>query len=284
MYESLDITAEGHYNLRIMRTIHQTAQIDPRAEIDEDVEIGSYCIVAGNVKIGRGTKLMNNVTILGETALGEENTIFPYAVIGGDPQDLKYKGGKTKLAIGNKNVFREYVTINRGTEVAGGVTKVGNGTYIMASCHIAHDCQIEDNVVMANTTLLGGHVTVEKDATISGYVGVHHFVTVGEKCFIGGVSRIQSDVPPYMTVQGVPARVRCVNLVGLKRRGVADEAIAALKKAYKIVWRSGCSRSEACEILEESMGNFAEIVYLVGFLRSMEKGKQGRGKEAMRTW
>ncbi|OHB77378.1 MAG: acyl-[acyl-carrier-protein]--UDP-N-acetylglucosamine O-acyltransferase [Planctomycetes bacterium RBG_16_59_8] len=267
-----------------MRKIHPTAQIDPGAELADDVEIGPYCIVSGAVKIGRGTIAMNNVSILGETTIGEENRIFPFSVIGGDPQDLKYKGGKTKLVIGNKNVFREYVTINRGTEVAGGVTKVANNCYIMASCHIAHDCDVGDNVVLANTTLLGGHVTIEQDAIVSGYVGVHHFATVGEKAFIGGVSRIQSDVPPFMLVQGVPARVRCVNTVGLKRKGITPDAVAALKKAYKIVWRSGCSRQEACDMLEQTMGEFREIKHLVESLRASEKGKQGRAKEALRTW
>lgn len=267
-----------------MKKIHESARVDPGAEIADDVEIGAYCIIGDRVTIGRGTRVHHSAAILGETVIGEGNAIHPFSVIGGDPQDLKYKGGRTKLIVGNGNTFREYVTINRGTEVAGGVTSIGNNCYIMASCHIAHDCEIGNNVVLANTTLLGGHVGIADDATISGYVGLHHFVSVGEKAFIGGLSRIQQDVPPFMTVQGVPARVRCVNTVGCKRKGVSDEAIAALKKAYKIIWRSGCSRAEACDMLEKSLGEFREIKVLAQFMRDMEKGKQGRAREAHRTW
>lgn len=262
--------------------IHPTAQVHPEARLAEDVEIGAYCIIGPKVKIGRGTRLHNNVVLQGTTEIGEMNNIYPFCVFGTAPQDLGYKDEEVFVRIGNRNLFREYVTINCGTTKGDRSTVVGSGNMIMAYCHIAHDCVLEDGIIMANGVQLGGHTKVEKEANFGGLAAVHHFSTIGERSFVGGLTRVVHDVPPYMTVEGHPSRVKCVNTVGLKRKGLTKETIEALKEAYKLIYRSGFTKAQAMEILEKRRPQYPEVLKLIGFLRAVEKGRQGRAREALR--
>ncbi len=262
--------------------IHPTAVIDPKAQVADDVKIGPFCVVGPKVTIGSGTELANNVTVLGHTTIGCNNRISPYAVLGGEPQDLGYKGEETYLRIGDENVVREYVTMNCGTTKQKKTTIVGNRCLFMAYCHIAHDCHIGNNVVMANGVQIGGHVEVEDDVTFGGLVAVHHFVTIGRKAFIGGTTGVHQDCPPFMTTDGRPARVKGVNTVGLKRRGFSPAQIEALKEAYKLIYRSQYPRLTAVEMLERKPDATPEVRQLLQFLRGMEKGRQGRALEALR--
>lgn len=212
---------------------------------------------------------------MGTTHIGRENTIFPYSVIGAPPQDLKYLGGDTRLEIGDRNVIREHVTMNLGTETGGGVTKVGSDNLFMCACHVAHDCFIEDNCIISNQVLLAGHIHVCDAVVLSGAVGIHHFVTVGEYSFVGGISRIVQDVPPFMITEGNPARCRAVNVVGLKRNGFGDEAIEALLGAYRALFRTKGGLSRALETLDAQKPT-AEVARLVEFMRNRSEGKRGR--------
>ena len=264
--------------------IHPGAQVHPKAELADGVEVGPFAIVGERVKLGPGTHVGHHATVWGPATLGARNRIYPYAFLGGDPQDLTFKGEPTTLTIGDDNVFREYVTVNRGTMKGGGDTRLGSKNLIMAYCHIAHDCTLEDGVIMANGVQVGGHVLVESHVTFGGLAAVHHFVTVGRQSFVGGLTRVVHDVPPFMTVEGNPAKIRCVNTVGLKRRGVSATHIQTLKEAYKLLYRSGRLRKESLEILEARWGDVNEVMALVRYLRAGEASKQGRIREALRTW
>ncbi|HTN77163.1 MAG TPA: acyl-ACP--UDP-N-acetylglucosamine O-acyltransferase, partial [Pirellulaceae bacterium] len=218
--------------------IAPTAVVDPKAELADDVVVGPYCVVGPLVKIGQGTQLDSHVTITGDTLIGSFNHIFPNAVIGGEPQDLSYRGSNTRVEIGDHNVIREGVTINRATEKEDGLTEIGSHCYLMATSHVAHDCKLGDRVIIANGTLLGGHVHVHDDATLSGGVGVHHYTTIGSYSFIGGISRVLHDVPPYMLVEGIPTRPRCINIVALQRGDFPADVIRALSEAHRLIYRA----------------------------------------------
>ena len=263
--------------------ISPLAQIHPNAQIASGVFIGPFAVIGPNVRIASGTKVAHNATIIGHTTLGENNFIFPGAVLGAPPQDLKYAGGKTRLEIANNNIFRECVTINTGTEKGGGLTSVGNNNFFMALSHLAHDCIIEDGVVVANAVLFAGHIKIEKYAYISGASAFHHYTTIGRLAFVGGLSRVTQDVPPFMIVEGNPAEVRGVNVVGLRRRNLSQEATEALKKAFRLIYRGGLTRAEALERLEANPSSLTEEVkYLLEFLRNIDRGKHGRAREALR--
>ncbi|HEU4338808.1 MAG TPA: acyl-ACP--UDP-N-acetylglucosamine O-acyltransferase [Planctomycetota bacterium] len=261
---------------------HPTALVDSRAKLSEDVEVGPYSVVGPGVTIGPGSVIMNHVTLIGRTTLGSNNTVYPYAVLGGKPQDLKYRGEDTQVVIGDGNTFREFVTVNIGTAGGGGVTKIGNGGLYMAGCHVAHDCELGDHVVIANNVLLAGHVRIEDYVGMSAYVGLHHFVTVGRHAFVGGFSRISVDVPPFMVVSGVPLSVVSTNAVGLRRRGIQDSTLLALREAHRLIWRSGLPRPEAMAQIEKRYPNDQEIRYLIEFMRAIDRGKNGRAREALR--
>jgi UDP-N-acetylglucosamine acyltransferase len=264
--------------------IHETAFVDGSAEIGSDVEIGPYCIIGPNVTIGDGTLLRNNVTILESTRLGTGNEVYPFAVLGGAPQDLKFDGEQSWAEIGDNNVIREYVTINRGTGHGGGKTIIGSGCLIMAYAHVAHDCIIGDEVIISNAGTLGGHIHVGRKAIISGLVAVHHFVTVGELAFLGGCSKVVSDAPPYMMTVGSPARVRAVNAVGLKRDGVSEESIAGLKNAYMKLFHKKANKTRAmAELQQQRDGLCDEVKGLLDFLQASNAGKKGRALEAHRS-
>jgi UDP-N-acetylglucosamine acyltransferase len=259
--------------------IHPTAIIEPGARIHASAEIGPFCIVGPKASIGPGSKLLHSVTISGRTTIGARNTIHPYAVIGGDPQDLKFRGEDSVTRIGDENVIREGVTINKGTIGGGSETILGNRNYIMASAHVAHDTIVEDNCILANCTLLAGHIRMESFAILSGWVAVHHYVTIGQHAFIGGCSRINQDCPPYMITQGFEGEVKGVNSFGLRRRGFKPEAINALRDAHRVIWRSGLPKPEAIGELAKSNGHYAEIKTLIEFLQASDQGRMGRARE-----
>jgi UDP-N-acetylglucosamine acyltransferase len=258
---------------------HESVYIHPTAEIGADVEIGPFTYIGPNSRVGDGTRLHNHVTLVGNVVLGQGNEVFPGAVIGAIPQDKKYKGEESWVVVGDSNTIRECVTINSGTALGGGLTRVGNGNLIMASCHIAHDCILEDEITMANNVLLGGHVKVEDRVGFGGLAAVHHFVTVGRHAFVGGLARVTQDVPPYMLVEGNPVRIWSINKVGLKRHGFTGAAMKALKEAHKLLFRSRISRKEAVERLLEGFPSIPEIKTLVGFLEQSDKGNHGRARQ-----
>ena len=217
--------------------IHKTAIINPKAEIDSDVEIGPFCIVDEDVRIGNGTKIMPYVHILPHTTIGKNNTIFQGSTIGGLPQDLKFNNEKTSLVIGDNNIIRENCTINRGTEAAN-QTVIGNDCLFMAYVHIAHDCIIEDKVILANGVQLGGHSEIHYHATVGGITPVHQFCKVGEHAFVGGGRLVLQDVPPFILANGEPLQYAGINSVGLTRRGFDLETRNLIKRAYKLLYLS----------------------------------------------
>ncbi len=259
--------------------IAHTAVVDPRAELDEDVRIGHHCVIGPHVRVGRGTRLENNVTLVGHTTIGRNNHLFPGVVIGGEPQDLSYQGAPTQVIIGDGNVFRESVTVNRATEKEDGLTTVGSHGYFMTCSHIAHDCRVGDRVIMANNVMLGGHVHVHNDATLSGGCAVHHFASIGCYSFVSGLSRVLHDVPPYMLVEGFPARPRTVNVVALKRKNFSNEAIKALMEAYKLLYRSRVGLDHAREILGGGKPLLPELEVLFEFIEMSQGGRHGRGRD-----
>lgn len=236
------------YNHRDLKTlIHPTAVIHPQAELHPTVEVGPYAIIGERVKIGSNTKIGAHVILEGPAEIGEDNEIFPGAAIGLEPQDLKYQGAESWVKIGNNNKIREYVTINRATG-EGEVTEIGHKNLLMAYVHVAHNCLLGNNVIIANNVALAGHVQIESKAIIGGVLGVHQFVHIGRLAMVGGMSRIDRDVPPYMTVEGSPARVRSLNSIGLKRAGLTIEELSYLKKAFRTIYRS---RQPLNQVLEQ---------------------------------
>jgi UDP-N-acetylglucosamine acyltransferase len=263
--------------------IADTACIDPRADIADDVEIGPYCVIGPDVKIDRGTRLIAHACILGHTLLGEGNVVHPFAVVGGEPQDISFRGTPTRVEIGNHNVIREGVTIHRASEKELGVTRIGSHNLLMINVHVAHDCVIDDRVIIANNTILGGHGHVESHATISGGVGVHPFVSIGSYSYVGALSRIYHDVPRFMITDGNPSKVRCINVVGLKRHGISAEAIAALHEAHRLIYRAKMTASHASAILESHGHLCPEVKSLLEFIESQHQGKHGRARERWRA-
>jgi UDP-N-acetylglucosamine acyltransferase len=259
--------------------VAENACIDSRAEIDDEVEIGPFCVIGPKVRIGHGTKLENNVTLMGNVTIGCCNQISPNAVIGGEPQDISYRGGDTKIVIGDYNTIRENVTINRASEKEDGVTRVGDHNFLMAGCHVAHDCQLGNHIIIANNTLLAGHVHVHDHASLSGGVAVHHFATVGGYSFIGGLSAVRHDVPPYMLVEGYPARPRCINAVGLKRNDFSAQVIQALAEAHRLLYRSKVGLENAWEILRANGQLVPQVNHLLSFVQGQHEGLHGRGRE-----
>lgn len=267
-----------------MPRIHPLAHVDPAAELADDVEVGPFSYVGPGVKIGAGSQLLNNVSIHGPTVIGAKNRFFPFSAIGGEPQDISFRGEESRTEIGDGNTFRESVTVNRGTAKESLLTKVGSGNLIMACCHIAHDCRLEDGIIMANGTLLGGHVHVESCVTFGGAAVVHHFATIGKLAFIGGMTRVPKDVPPFMTIEGSPAKIWMVNKVGCQRRGVGSESIAQLKEAHRLLFRTDLTWEEAFEELLQRPECSEEVRYLVDFLRRIsERGAKGRARQIVKA-
>jgi UDP-N-acetylglucosamine acyltransferase len=254
--------------------IHPTAVIHPNAELHPTVEVGAYAVIGANVKVGAGTVIGAHVVLDGLTEIGARNQIFPGAAIGLEPQDLKYMGEPTWVKIGDNNLIREYVTINRATS-ADEATVIGNSNLFMAYVHVGHNCVIENSVVIANSVALGGHVHIESYARLSGLLGVHQFVHIGRYSMVGGMARVVRDVPPYMTVEGNPARVRTLNSIGLKRAGFTTEELQLLKKAFRILYRSELTFQQALEQLEQ-LGDTEHLQHLRRFLLlSQMPGRRG---------
>jgi len=263
--------------------IAPSAVVEPGARLACGVRVGPLCMVSAGAEIGPGTVLESGVTIMGDVRIGARNRIFPGAVIGGDPQDVSYQGSRTRVEIGDDNVIREGVTINRGTEKEQGVTVVGSRNYLMACCHVAHDCRIGDQVIIANGTLLGGHVRVHSHASLSGGVAVHHWATIGGWSFVAGLSRVLHDVPPFMLAEGSPARPRCINVVALKRGGFPTEALTALAEAHRLFYRARVGLEAAREILRSQQMLVAEVEELLAFLARQQEGRHGRARERRRA-
>jgi UDP-N-acetylglucosamine acyltransferase len=263
--------------------VSENAIVDPRAELEHGVEVGPYCLIGPDVVIGRDTRLLSHVTINGPAEIGRDNVFHPHVVVGGDPQDLSYNGERTRVIVGDHNVLRESVTVNRGTAKEEGLTTIGDHCFLMAGCHVAHDCRLGDRIVMANAALLGGHVHIHDDATISGAVAIHHFTTVGSYSFIGGLSRVLHDVPPYMLVEGIPTRPRCINLVALRRNQFPDEVIEALHEAHRLLYRSHVGLDHAREILRSQSQLVPAVNHLLSFIQNQQEGRHGRGRERRRA-
>lgn len=258
--------------------IHPTAAIHPGAELHPTVQVGPYAVIGKEVKVGPETTIGAHAVLEGPTEIGARNQIFPGAAIGLEPQDLKYDGGSSMVKIGDGNRIREYVTINRATRT-GEVTSIGDRNLLMAYAHVGHNCIIEDSVTIANGVALAGHIHIESRATISGVLGVHQFVHIGKLAMVGGMSRIARDVPPYMLVEGNPARVRSLNVVGLRRAGIAQveqgQVYRSLKKAFRLLYRSDLTLNQALEQVELIADN-EYVQHLLQFLR-MSQIKPRRG-------
>lgn len=263
--------------------VGEHAVIDPRAEIDVDVEIGPFCVVGPQVRIGKGTRLENGVTLMGHTTVGEYNHFYPGVVIGGEPQDLSYRGSDTEVIIGDHNTFRESVTVNRATEKEDGVTAIGDHNYLMACTHVAHDCRLGSHIIIANGTLLGGHVHVHDHASLSGGVAVHHYATIGGYSFVAGLSRVLHDVPPFMLVDGHPTRPRCINVVALKRNDFSSQAIGCLAEAHRLLYRAKVGLDHAREILRGNNQLVPQVNELLGFVQTQQEGQHGRARERRRA-
>jgi UDP-N-acetylglucosamine acyltransferase len=253
-------------------TIHPSAVISPDAQIAEGVGIGPFTVVGPSVTIGKNSVIGPNVVIESHTDIGEGNRIFQFASIGAPPQDLKYRGEETRVVIGKNNTIREFVTINRSTTADIGVTKIGNNNLIMAYCHVAHNCLLENNIVMANAANLAGHIHVEEFAIIGGLTGIHQFSRIGRHCIIGGASAVTKDVPPYTTAAGHYASLYGLNLIGLRRRGFTEETIAALKKAYKIFFRSSLTVAKAIERARAEVPDLPEVRTFIEFIEQSKRG------------
>jgi len=251
--------------------VHKTAIISKEAELGEDVVIGPYAVISGKAVIGAGSKLASHCVVEGNTTIGKNCEIFTGAVIGSRPQDLKYKGEQVYLEVGDNNIIREYCTLNPGTE-EGSKTIVGSGNLIMAYSHVAHDCRVGDNCVLANGSTLAGHVTIEDRAVIGGLVAIHQFVRVGKLSIIGGCSKVVQDIPPYSTCDGHPAAVFGLNLIGLRRHNVPKESIGLLDDAFRILFSSGLSVKHALEKLVQEVKLTSEVTYLVEFIKKTERG------------
>ena len=241
------------------------------AELDEGVEIGAYSIVGAHVKIARGVRVMPHVFLDGWTTIGEECVIFPFASIGTQTQDLKYKGGVTFVEIGDHTTLREYVTVNGGTN-EGDLTRVGSRCHIMAYSHVAHQCVVGNGVIIANAGTLAGHVTVEDNAVIGGLCGIHQFVRVGRLSILGGCSKATQDIPPFMMADGNPASVRGLNTIGLQRHAVPETARQTLKEAYRMLFRENLTTKAALDKMKAELPRCAELEHLASFVAASERG------------
>lgn len=253
--------------------IEKTAVIHKNAQLGKDVTIGHYAVIGPNVRIGDGTTIGSHAVVDGWTTIGEKCNIFPHACVGMAPQDLKYHGEETRLEVGNRSTIREFATLNMGTAGGGGLSRIGDDCLMMAYSHLAHDCIVGNQVVMANSATLAGHVIVEDHVIIGGLSAVHQFVRLGEHCIIGGCSAVAQDVPPYVTASGNRAKLFGLNLVGLKRRGFTDETVKELKKTYRALFQTKETLATVLEKLRNSPEyEILEVRKLVDFVASSERG------------
>lgn len=257
--------------------IDRLAVVHPGADIAEGVTIGPYSVVGENVKIGRGTSLASHVTIDGWTEIGEDNSVSPFVSIGTPPQDLKYAGEMTLVRIGHRNTIREFVTVNRGTKGGGGLTQIGHDNLLMAYSHVAHDCKVGSNCILANAATLAGHVEIQDHVTLGAFSGVHQFCRLGRHSFVGGYTVITKDVLPYSKTVG--RRTTCVygvNAIGLRRKNLPADSIEALQKAFRKLLHPGLNTTQAIEQIEREIAADTEVRYLVEFLRHSRRGAYTR--------
>lgn len=253
-------------------SIDESARIHPDAEIDEGVTIGPWCWIGPGVQIGAATRIEPNVIIRGNTRIGRNNHFYQFSSIGEDPADKKFEGEETWLEIGSDNIFREGVTLHRGTGVGGGITRIGDDNLMMPYVHIAHDCQVGNHTVFANNVGISGHVLVDDWVILGGYAGVNQFLKIGAHAMIGGMTHVSNDVPAFMIVSGRPATVRSINAIGLERRGYGKEAIAEIREAFKILYKRNFSLQEAIDQIKVMSESCPELEILAGSLESSEKG------------
>lgn len=255
-----------------MAKIHQTALVDPHAELDADVEVGAYSIIGPRVRVGKGTRIKSHVVLDGNTTVGESNTIFQFASVGSVPQDLKYRGEDSQLVIGHRNTIREFVSINPGTTGGGMVTRIGDRNLLMMYCHIAHDCILGSHNIIANGATLGGHVVIEDYVIVGGLVGVHQFVQVGTGAILGAGSMVSKDIPPYCNATGDRAKLRGLNIEGLKRRGFSRQQIEGLRKAYRTIFQSGLRTGEALKEVRRQFPESREVEQMASFIERSQRG------------
>jgi UDP-N-acetylglucosamine acyltransferase len=264
--------------------IDSWARIHENARIGDGVSIGPFVEIGPDVEVGDGCEIAAGVVLSGHTKFGCENRIHPHAVLGGPPQDLKYHGEPTRLIVGDRNEIREGVTFNRGTVGGGGVTRLGDENLVMAYAHVAHDCQVGSGAILSNNIMLAGHVVVNDGAILNGGAAVHHFTTIGRFCYVGGLSRIVQDIPPFVIVEGHPTRYGGLNVVGLRRRGFAEETVQALKDMYKRILRTDELRTSVLASLRHEWDDLLpEVQEFVGAFVAAAKGKKGRSLEATRS-
>ena len=263
-----------------MPRIHSTAQIDSRAELASDVEVGAYSIVGRDVRVGAGTRIGPHVVIAGRTTIGARNRIFQFASIGDIPQDRKYGGEPTALTIGDDNVIREYVSIHTGTAQDRGMTTIGDRNWLLAYVHIAHDCRVGNDTTFSNNSQLAGHVAIDDFATLGGFTGVHQFCRVGAHAMIAAGSIVLQDVPPFMTVSGYPAKPAGTNNEGLRRRGFSADDIAAVRRAYKILYREGLTLADAKAALVKEAHAHSVLTPLTAFLAAPGRGIVRKTRES----
>ena len=255
--------------------IHPTAIVQKGAALAEDVEVGPYSVIGEHVTVGKSCRIGAHCVLDGETTIGEGNRFFTGAVIGSIPQDLKYKGEKSRVSIGDHNTFREYVTVNLGTEGGTGETRVGSHVLVMAYSHIAHDCVVGDRAILANVATLGGHVVIGEGAVIGGMVGLHQFVRVGKLAMIAACSKAAQDVAPFALAHGYPAKIYGLNRVGLERSGMAKKTQQEIEKAFRLLFRSGLSVKNAVDRIEKELPKDTELAHLLQFIRGSKRGLCG---------
>ncbi len=266
-----------------MVTIHPTAIVDASADLADSVSVGPYCVIGPDVTIGERTALHNHVIVQSLTTIGEDNEIYPFSVLGADPQDRKFQGEAAYCTIGDRNRIREHVTIHRGTANGGYYTRMGSDNLVMVAAHIAHDCVIGNHVTIANQVMLAGHVHVENGGNIGGGAGIHHFVTVGTCAFVGGMARISRDVPPFMIVEGNPAEVRAVNSIAMNRGGYETQDIDAVKEAFRRLFRdNGGTMTEKVAAVREVQADVPAVTALCNALVATADGVHGRALEQTR--
>ena len=251
--------------------VHPTAIIDPQASLGAGVTVGPYAVIGPHVEVGDGTEIMAHVVLDGWTKIGKECRFFPFYSIGSEPQDLKFHGEKSYVCIGARSVFRESVTVSRATG-EGEETRIGNDCLFQANTHIAHNCIVGNNVIMSNCAGLAGHVVVEDRVVIGGMAGIHQFVKVGRNCMIGGLAKVVQDIPPFVIVDGQPARCIGLNSVGLSRAGIPEAVRSDLKKAFRLLYRSGLNLRQAIAAMEQELDSSEEVEHFLRFLRNAERG------------
>ncbi len=259
-----------------MSGVHPTAVVETGARIGDGCEIGPFCFIGSEVTLGKGCVVGPSSVIHGKTTIGDNNRFVSHAAVGGPPQDISYKGEPTELVIGDNNIFREFVTVNRGTVKGGGVCMIGSDSLFMAHCHVAHDCHVGDGVIFANNATLAGHVTVGSFSTVGALSAIHQFCTVGEHAFIGGGSILTRDVLPYVKTVGArgEGRIFGINTIGLERKGFPKEVIEALKSTYRILFNSKLLLSEAVAEAKKQFGSVKEAAYLIRFIEESKRGIQ----------